>query len=409
MEVSGLGRSEWSNNSVPPGLSNWSFVDNVDVWGEAAMAPLDNLSGLRTFITLVYSVVCAVGLLGNGLVMYLIWAQKGTRAPVINVFVFGLAVADFQFSLTLPFWAVETFLDFTWPFGQVLCKAIPFLTVLSIYANVFLLTAMSVTRYWSLASALKDGRRMTPRLAKWITLALWGMALGTSVPATIYTTVVHIAGVEVCIFKFPTPFWLGVYHLQKVVITFAIPLVVISISYLLLLRLLRSHRVNGNSPKRQNQVATTVRLVVGCFFVCWFPNHVATIWGVLVKFKAVRMDETFFFLQNYIFPLTKCLAHSSSCLNPVLYCLIRKDFWEAMKETFRRVSKMAASLQHSSAHKTMEEAMLMVVPLSPSGPPHNSKSVEKEDSTLSTILEPRAKAADLGAEVQMLPGVEIPM
>lgn len=398
----------------PPGgfmgnSSHWNFstLDGFEFLGDATVP--DVAFGLRMVITCVYSLVCAAGLLGNGLVMYLIWTQKTKPAPVINIFVFGLAVTDFQFSLTLPFWAVETALDFHWPFGQAMCKTIPSLTVLSVYANVFLLTAMSVTRYWSVASALKDGARMTPRLAKWITMALWALAVAATIPTVVYIRVVNFGGVELCIFKFPQLYKLGIYHLQRVVFTFLIPLGVILVSYLLLLKLLRTHQVSGNNPKRQSKVATTVRLVVGSFFVCWFPNHVAALWGVLVKFQVVSMSESFYFFQRYLFPLATCLAHSNSCLNPILYCLMRNEFRGAMKDTFRRLSRMASSCRHSLAQKTQEEVMLVASPhSSPSGIFSHPESKEKEVSTLSTVLEPRSKEPNPDPEVGLIPGTELP-
>ncbi|XP_054856873.1 relaxin-3 receptor 2 isoform X2 [Eublepharis macularius] len=243
--------------------TNISVQHNEFLWGgsdEAVFISSDASFGMRVFITFVYSVVCLLGLLGNGLVMYLIRAQKGRSTPIINIFIFGLAVADFQFSLMLPFWAVETALDFIWPFGKVMCKIIPSLTIISIYANVSLLTALSVTRYWTLASALKAGSAMTPRQAKWITVALWALALGATVPTVMFITVQDIAGVKVCLFKFPTEYGLGIYRLHRVVFTFVIPLGIISASYLLLLRLLKTYQGNGSYSKRQKQVTTTIRL-----------------------------------------------------------------------------------------------------------------------------------------------------
>uniref|UniRef100_A0A8C5WQX5 Relaxin family peptide/INSL5 receptor 4 n=1 Tax=Laticauda laticaudata TaxID=8630 RepID=A0A8C5WQX5_LATLA len=302
-----------------------------------ALVSSDVLFSVRIFITTVYLLVCVVGLSGNSLVMYLIWRQKDRSMTSINILVFGLAAADFQLSLMLPFWATEAVLDFQWPFGPAMCKVIPSLTLLSIYANVFLLTAMAVTRYWSVVSVVEERFRMTPQAAKGITVALWAVAMGATVPTTIYARVVSVAGVELCLFRFPSPYHLGIYQLQRVVFAFAVPLVIILTSYLLLLRFLKLHHITSHSLTRHNRVSTTVRLVISCFFICWFPNHVVTFWGILVKFGALPMDDTFHYLHTYVFPLTICLAHANSCLNPILYCLIRREFQEAMKDTFRRL------------------------------------------------------------------------
>lgn len=371
------------NVSVTNGTSTGMFDLLSD---DTSLVSSDVSFGVRIFITTVYLLVCAGGLLGNSLVMYLICTQKDRSRAAINILVFGLAVADFQFSLMLPFWATEMALDFQWPFGQAMCKAVPSLTLLSIYANVFLLTAMGITRYWSVVSAVKDGLRMTPQAAKCIAAALWALAAVLTIPTAVYAGVVNVAGVELCLFQFPSQYHLGVYQLQRVVFAFVIPLAVILTSYLLLLRFLRSHHIPSHSLTRHNRVAATVRLVVSCFFICWFPNHVVTVWGILVKFGALPLDATFHYLQTYVFPLTTCLAHANSCLNPILYCLIRREFQEAMKDTFRRLSSIA-SYQLFSSHKPSEEGELVALPPGPSDAPRSPQSGAKEETAFSTILE----------------------
>ncbi|XP_013918261.1 PREDICTED: relaxin-3 receptor 2-like [Thamnophis sirtalis] len=367
-------------------VTNGTPMGTLDLFNNDVPLVLPEVSfGLRISITTVYLLVCAAGLLGNSLVMYLIWIQKETSAAAINIMVFGLAAADFQFSLMLPFWATEVALDFQWPFGHAMCKAVPSLTLLSIYANVFLLTAMAVSRYCSVVSAVKGGFRMTPRATKCITAGLWAVAVGATVPTAVYAGVIRVAGVELCLFQFPSLYHLGIYQLQRVVFAFVIPLVVILTSYLRLLWFLKSHHVPSRSPTRHKQVASTVRLMVGCFFVCWFPNHVVTLWGVLVKVGALPMDHTFHYLHTYAFPLTTCLAHTNSCLNPILYCLIRREFQEAMKDTFRRLSSIT-SYQLFSSHKAWEEGALEVLPLRPSDLPHHPQSGAKEGTAFSSIL-----------------------
>ncbi|XP_067425704.1 relaxin-3 receptor 2 [Emydura macquarii macquarii] len=393
MQAEGIGQP---NSSAWPGFGNKSLLD---AWGmsgdDAASIPADGVFGLRILISSVYSVVCAMGLLGNSMVMYLVRARKGRPASAIDVFVFGLALADFHFTLTLPFWAVETALDFTWPFGTAMCKLVLTLTILSVYANVFLLTSMSVTRYCAVASAVRPGLKLTAHLAKWITVALWAVALAATVPTAIFATVTDVVGVELCLLKFPSKRWLGVYHLQKVLVAFVVPLAIILASYLLLLNFLQQHRVNANNPRRQSQITTSVWLVVTSFFVCWFPNHVVTFWGALVKFGAVPWDETFYFLHTYIFPLTTCLAHSNSCLNPVVYCLVRKESRRALKEAFLNLLAQASSYLPAFICKAREAGTTeRALPLDPRGSPRGRQVAEKEYALLSTSITVVAELRD---------------
>lgn len=48
--------------------------------------------------------------------------------------------------------------------------------------------------------------------------------------------------------------------------------------------------------------------------------------------------ESFYYTQEYIFPVTVCLAHTNSCLNPILYCLVRREFREALTGLLLKVT-----------------------------------------------------------------------
>ncbi|KAJ8417208.1 hypothetical protein AAFF_G00284350 [Aldrovandia affinis] len=147
------------NRSVTD-YDRFSSLEDIDVTADGSPV-------LRFLISVVYSVVCAVGLVGNLLVLFFIKVRQGRKKSTINFFILNLAVTDFQFVLTLPFWAVDTALDFSWPFGDAMCKIILSVTVMNMYASVFFLTAMSITRYWSVASSLKNRTRQVSCSVKW--------------------------------------------------------------------------------------------------------------------------------------------------------------------------------------------------------------------------------------------------
>lgn len=147
---------------------------------------------------------------------------------------------------------------------------------------------------------------------------------------------------------------LGLYQMQKVLLGFVVPLIVISVCYLLLLRFILSRRIVGSTisgavmerseyergrQRRRSKVTRSVTIVVLSFFICWLPNQALTLWGVLIKFDLVPFSKAFYNAQAYAFPLTVCLAHANSCLNPVLYCLIRQEYRAGLKALLLRVSR----------------------------------------------------------------------
>ncbi|XP_033963092.1 relaxin-3 receptor 1-like [Pseudochaenichthys georgianus] len=317
-------------NRSSHGADKFSFED-IDV-------SADGTPILRILISVVYSVVCAVGLVGNLLVFFLMRVRQGRKKSTINFFIINLAVTDFQFVLTLPFWAVDTALDFSWPFGDAMCKIILSVTVMNMYASVFFLTAMSVTRYLSVVSALKKKSYRRSRCVKWVCAVLWTAATLATAPTTIFSTVTVVAGEKLCLLKFPEGYdWLALYHIQKILIAFIIPMLIVSVNYLMLLRFVKRRSMDSSNPKRSSRVTKAVAIVVLSFFFCWMPNHAITFWGVLVKFNAVDWDKSYYMVHTYVFPVTVCFAHANSCLNPVLYCLMRPEIRKMLGGLFWRV------------------------------------------------------------------------
>uniref|UniRef100_M3YUQ1 Relaxin-3 receptor 1 n=1 Tax=Mustela putorius furo TaxID=9669 RepID=M3YUQ1_MUSPF len=315
--------------------------------GTGGAESADTESRVRILISAVYWVVCALGLTGNLLVLYLMKSKQGWRKSSINLFVTNLALTDFQFVLTLPFWAVENALDFKWPFGKAMCKIVSIVTSMNMYASVFFLTSMSVARYHSVASALKSHGTRGHGLVKALCVLIWASAALASMPNAIFSTTIKVMGEELCLVRFPgdRQFWLGLYHLQKVLLGFVLPLCITSLCYLLLVRFISYRRVAGTeggasaaegglaaaSARRRSKVTKSVTIVVLSFFLCWLPNQALTTWSILIKFNAVPFSQEYFLCQVYVFPVSVCLAHSNSCLNPILYCLVRREFRKALK------------------------------------------------------------------------------
>ncbi|KAM4551005.1 relaxin-3 receptor 1-like isoform 1-T2 [Odontesthes bonariensis] len=363
-------------------LNCWLHIlskeSSLDLHGDSANLPV------RVVIALVYLVVCVLGLVGNLLALFLLHSRRrGHHHSSIDCFVMSLAITDLQFVLTLPFWAVDTVLDFLWPFGRVMCKIVSSVTTMNMYASVFFLTAMSITRYRSMVTSLKmNSPRTDTARAKWASSAIWVVSLVATLPHAFYSTTVQVsADDELCLVRFSdsdSGHWdpqvlLGLYQTQKVLLGFIVPLIVISVCYLLLLRFILSRRVVGSvvgsdtgmekseyekgRHRRRSKVTRSVTIVVLSFFICWLPNQALTLWGVLIKFDLVPFSKAFYNAQAYAFPLTVCLAHANSCLNPVLYCLIRKEYRAGLKELLLRVSHSIRNvLSLSLRGRQVEEA-----------------------------------------------------
>lgn len=82
--------------------------------------------GVSDAIALTYSTICLLGLLGNGLVIYVV-LRYAKMKTVTNTYILNLAIADACFLAGLPL-LVTTVLVQRWIFGQLLCKVFYILT-----------------------------------------------------------------------------------------------------------------------------------------------------------------------------------------------------------------------------------------------------------------------------------------
>ncbi|RVE67001.1 hypothetical protein OJAV_G00113030 [Oryzias javanicus] len=329
------------NNSLLIFFNNGSGLETYD----------DGSPWLRILISVVYFIVATAGVLGNLLVMFLLYSTHTITIGTINFFVFNLAVAHFFFSLALPFWAVDIALDYNWPFGLVTCKAVSLLTGLNVFASCFFLTAMSLTRYCSVATALKPGSSQCARSCSFplATAVIWVGALVAAAPRAVFADLKHVGKDAACLLRFPDTTWLGINQLLRVVLGFLLPYATIILSYLLLLRFLCKHKLKGSSS-RTADISKTVAVVVLSFCACWFPYNVLTLWNVLIHFDVIDISKSFYTAQTYFFPLANCLAFTSSCFNPVIYCLIRKEYRAALRNVVLKLSLAVMSKMPYKMH-----------------------------------------------------------
>ncbi|XP_077958881.1 somatostatin receptor type 2 isoform X2 [Gasterosteus aculeatus] len=233
-------------------------------------------------ITLIYFIVCGVGLCGNALVIYVI-LRYAKMKTVTNIYILNLAVADVLCMMSLPFIALQLALVH-WPFGEVLCRVIMTVDSLNQFTSIFCLMVMSIDRYLAVVHPIKSTRWRKPRLAKLINLTVWG---------------------------------------------FFMPLAVICLCYLLIIVKVKSSGMRVGSTKRkrsERKVTRMVSIVVAVFVLCWLPFYIFNVTSVTSSINPTSaMKSTFDFVV--------VLGYANSCANPILYAFLSDNF----KKSFQNV------------------------------------------------------------------------
>ncbi|XP_077966251.1 somatostatin receptor type 2-like [Styela clava] len=140
------------------------------------------INGFRIF-------VCAVGVLGNIIVIAMILLLTEFNKGVTHWYILQLAIADSAFLLTLPFQVIED-ANNEWIFPDGMCKAKEAVLFVNYYSSISFLTVMALDRYIAVCHAFSDRlqKLRTTKAAYIITAIVWTVAILICTPIMMYST-----------------------------------------------------------------------------------------------------------------------------------------------------------------------------------------------------------------------------
>ncbi|KAF6117695.1 complement C3a receptor 1 [Phyllostomus discolor] len=141
-----------------------------------------------------------LGLPGNGLVLWV--AGLKMKWTVSTIWFLHLTLADFLCCLSLPFSLAHLALQGHWPYGRLLCKLIPSIIILNMFASVFLLTIISLDRCLLVLKPIWCQNHRNVRAAFIICVCIWAVALIMCIPVFIYRETFTIDDHNICSYHF---------------------------------------------------------------------------------------------------------------------------------------------------------------------------------------------------------------
>lgn len=282
----------------------------------------------RWFMPTFYSIIFFLGLTGNLLVILTFFYFKRLKT-MTDVFLLNLSFADLLLALSLPFWAANSMAE--WVLGLLVCKAMHTIYKVSFYSSMFILSFISVERYFVIARAVSAHRYRSKAvfLSKVSSAAIWVMALIFSIPEMRYATVNN---------KTCTPYSSNSDKLRisiqstQIVLAFALPLLIMSICYSRIIQTLSKAR-----SFERNRAIKVILAVVAVFLVCQVPYNLVLFFNTVVTAQgSSQVDCDFENNLLYATDVTQCVAFLRCCLNPFVYAFIgvkfRHDLLKLMKE-----------------------------------------------------------------------------
>lgn len=292
----------------------------------------------------IYSLAFVLGVVGNGLVIFITGFRM--KKTVNTIWFLNLAIADFAFTLFLPLSVSHLALKAHWPFGKAMCKINSTMAFLNLYASVYLLMVISIDRFISVLHPVWAQNHRTPRLASFVSLGVWILALVLCSPIFYFrTTAPHHRNITVCFMDYgedleQVRYTYRAMAISRFIFAFLIPFSIIVQCYLAIILRLRRNRLTRSS--KPFKIITAV--IVG-FFVCWFPYHVFS----FLDYKAIDRPDLRMTVIIGI-PLTSSFAFVNSCLNPILYVFMGQDFKDRLKRSL--FSTLENAFVEEGSHST---------------------------------------------------------
>ncbi|XP_051971699.1 C3a anaphylatoxin chemotactic receptor-like isoform X1 [Xyrauchen texanus] len=270
-----------------------------------------------------------LGVPGNVFVVHI--AGMKMKRTVNTIWFLNLAIADLLCCFSIPFRAADVLLDNRWPFGSAMCKILPLLMFVNMFASVFILCLISLDRFTQVITPVWAKNHRSLLFARLSCVAAWILAIVLSVPFIIFRETQTVNETMYCLlFNDNNSETFGMLRIIRFVFVFLIPLICITTCYGIIARKLgRSHFHTG----RAFRIMTAV---IVAFFLCWLPYHIV----ILTRTNGVKGSGS---VAERLVPLVISLAYFNSCLNPVLYVFMGQDFKEKFKLSLRRAFERAFS------------------------------------------------------------------
>uniref|UniRef100_A0A3Q3WIA9 G-protein coupled receptors family 1 profile domain-containing protein n=1 Tax=Mola mola TaxID=94237 RepID=A0A3Q3WIA9_MOLML len=266
----------------------------------------------------IYGVLCSVGVIANGLVIYTVKVCK--KKMVSDIYVLNLAIADMLFLLVMPFNIHQLVRDRQWVFGNFMCKAVVVVDVSNQFTTVGIVTVLCIDRYIAIVHPSSEKR--TIPLTIIINMLVWLGSFLLTIPVMLYVKVVRGQHLEMCMMYLDGPEDMYWYTLYQSILGFIIPLIVICTFYSLTLYHVFSsiRRVKRKQSVWAKRATKMVLMIIGLFLVCWSPYHVIQVLNL------TNNNPTLSFI--YAYNVSICLSYSHSCINPLMLLIFAQNYRE---------------------------------------------------------------------------------
>uniref|UniRef100_A0A671M5P8 Thyrotropin-releasing hormone receptor n=1 Tax=Sinocyclocheilus anshuiensis TaxID=1608454 RepID=A0A671M5P8_9TELE len=341
-------------------------MENFTVFNETLETWTDRSVEYKTISVLIVFLICALGIVGNVMVILVVLTTKHMRTPT-NGYLVSLAVADLMVLIAAGLPSIADSLFGSWIFGHAGCLCITYFQYLGINASSCSITSFTIERYIAICHPIKAQFLCTLSRAKKIIFGVWVFTslycvmwlYLSDIQQVLYRDVTIIT----CAYKVSRNLYLPIYFFDFGIF-FVLPLTLATVLYGLIARILflnplpsdpkedkngqdnfskaqknkikNSSRCSSTTAASRRQVTKMLAVVVILFAVLWMPYRSLV---VVNSFLQEAYLDTWFLL------FCRTCVYLNSAINPLIYNAMSQKF----RAAFRRLCRCGRNAQANKA------------------------------------------------------------
>ncbi|XP_053184543.1 P2Y purinoceptor 8 [Scomber japonicus] len=326
-------------------LRNSSKLDN------ATLSVFLNVNG-SIAMSVVYVIVTAINIVGNGLSLWLLLFRTSPKTPSI-IFMINLTFTDLAIGTALPFQIAYQLLGYHWVLGPNMCSVMTLVFYTNMYCSILTMMAIGIDRYLGIVKPMWFREtREKKSIAVISCLLMWGLVLCVLYPlmTTDLTFDIPELGITTCfdVLKkdmLPNKLAWAAFVFGMVFVLFLFPFCVTIFCYVNVIRKLAKDSKNAQKAKAI-RLAFIVLLV---FTLCFAPNNILLFTHTVLKLfhgKSLYMA----------YKISLCCSCLNSCLDPFIYYFASKEFRQKLRQIMNLHSLSSADSIRMECKETLYSA-----------------------------------------------------
>ena len=314
---------------------------NTTANGSICASPLNPMAE-KVGKAFAYSLILFVSLVGNSLVVIIVFKTKSSRKP-INLFIVNMAMSDLLYPVFyFPWFLITMYVDselLRGSTGHALCKLAHFISFISSIVSIQTLILMAVDRFGAVIFPLRSPLFSSKLCATFI-LTTWIVATVVALPYTFAVKLVEYQGQLICLIQWSEAFGesstYANYLLAMNIVFLYIPIALLTTLYSIILIKLKSQKIPGEQSvsveeqrtKRNRKVLKMAVAIVLGFVVCWLP------WSTLNLLTMFLWDGRLPCSTILFWSITDFMSYSNCAINPCICFLFSGNYRQGLRRLF---------------------------------------------------------------------------